>query len=302
MLVAYSGGLDSTALLRVAHQAWPTAVRAVHVNHGLQAHASAFEAHCQQHCTQHHIPLTVCKGQVVCKVGDSVEEQARLFRYQQLAEAAHRHHAQAVLLAQHADDQAETVCLALTRGAGLAGLAGMGAVSLKQGVVFGRPWLGVRQYELRALVQQHAWPFIDDPTNDDIRYTRNKIRRELLPKIEQLLPGSIIAITRSARHCAQADALLHQLAEEELAAVVNADEQPLLSRLQQLTPARLALVLRLWLKKTAGKTPSTAQLDELCKQIGAARTRGHHIHLKVVNGYVQREQAYLRYLPLAHLL
>lgn len=293
MLVAYSGGLDSTALLGMAHRVWPTATRAIHVNHGLQAPAATFEAHCQQWCIQNNIPLTVCKGHVVCKTGDSVEEQARLFRYQQLADAAHHHQAQAVLLAQHADDQAETVCLALTRGAGLAGLAGMGSVSVKHGVVFGRPWLGVRQRELRGLIKAHTWPFIDDPTNNDIRYTRNKIRRELLPKLEQLFPGSIAAMTRSARHCAQAEALLHQVAEEDLISVVNAEGHPLLRCLQQLTPARLALVLRLWLKKRAGKTPSTAQLDELCKQVGAARTRGHRIRLKVVDGYVHRENGYL---------
>jgi tRNA(Ile)-lysidine synthase len=293
LLIAYSGGLDSTALLNVAHGIWPTAVRAVHINHGLQAQASNFEAHCREWCAQKNIPFSVVKGIVVCEIGESVEEQARLFRYQELAVQAHQVYAQAVLLAQHADDQAETFLLALTRGAGLGGLSGMGAVSVKHGVVFGRPWLEIRQSLLREWVSHLGWPFIDDPSNSDTRYTRNKIRHELLPKVEQLFPSFVTASLRSARHCAQADVLLHELAQEDLGKLVNEDGHPLLRRLQGLTTARLALVLRLWLKKTAGRVPSTAQLDELSKQVFAARTRGHHIRLKVVDGYVVLENGYL---------
>lgn len=293
LLIAYSGGLDSTALLNVAHGLWPTAVRAVHINHGLQAQASNFEAHCREWCAQKNIPFSVAKGIVVCEIGESVEEQARLFRYQELAVQAHQVHAQAVLLAQHADDQAETFLLALTRGAGLGGLSGMGSISVKHGVVFGRPWLEIRQSLLREWVSHAGWPFIDDPSNSDTRYTRNKIRHELLPKIEDLFPSFVAASLRSARHCAQADVLLHELAQEDLSKLVNEDGCPLLCDLQGLTTARLALVLRLWLKKTAGRAPSTAQLDELSKQVFAARTRGHHIRLKVVDGYVVLENGYL---------
>lgn len=293
VLVAYSGGVDSTALLGMAQRLWPTAVRAVHVNHNLQTQAATFEAHCRHWCAEHAIPLTVCKGTVCCQSGDSTEEQARLFRYRQLADAAHQHHAQTVLLAHHADDQAETVLLALTRGAGLAGLAGMGTIGMKHGVVFGRPWLGVRQRDLKVWVQAQRWSYIDDPSNEDTRFTRNKIRHQMLPKIERLFPEIVTSLQRTARHCAQADALLHQLTVEDLATVLNADGYPLLLRLQQLSTSRLALVLRLWLKTAAGRTPSTAQLDELSKQVRAARTRGHHIRLKAVDGYVLRRHEHL---------
>jgi tRNA(Ile)-lysidine synthase len=295
LLIAYSGGLDSSALLGTAQLVWPGGVHAVHVNHGLQEQANAFEAHCTHWCAQHGIPLTVCRGTVPYQAGDSLEEQARLFRYRQLADVACQQHAQAVLLAQHADDQAETVFLALTRGAGVAGLAGMGWSTIKHDVLFGRPWLGVRQSVLRDTVQGAGWCFIDDPSNQDVRYTRNLIRHELLPHVEHVFPGIVQALTRCAQHCAQADALLQETASADLKTVINPEGWPILARLQRLPSARLAGALRLWLKKTAGRTPSTAQLNELLKQVSAARTRGHRIDLKVVDGKVQRKSECLMF-------
>ncbi len=293
LLVAFSGGLDSTALLHLAHRAWPGAVEAMHINHGLQAAASVFEAHCRGVCGQCGVPLLVQRVQVPLGPGDSLEEQARHARYRALAAVAQQRGASAVWLAQHADDQAETVLLALSRGAGVNGLAAMGERVVHQGVVFGRPWLGVRQSELRACVAQAGWPWVDDPSNAHTRFTRNRIRHDVMPALLQAFPAMAQTLARSARHCAQASELLAELAQQDLAQV---GAPPRMAALRSLSDARLANVLRHWLGQVAGRAPSTVQLDELVKQLRAASTRGHRIHLKVASGHVLRVGAMLEYV------
>lgn len=294
LAVAFSGGLDSTALLHVSHALFPGAVVALHVNHGLQPAAPDFEDHCAHVCADLGIPLLKQSVAISLQRGDSVEERARECRYQALAELAQRVNARAVWLAQHADDQVETFLLALSRGSGVAGLAGMGEHAIVRRVVFGRPWLSIRQDSLRDRVTECQWPYLDDPTNVDIRFTRNHIRHNVLPGLSGAFPSMKKAIMRSARHCAQASELLNDLAQQDM---VQLGWPPRLDALQALSPARQANALRCWLVSEAGRAPSTAQLDELRKQLTAATTRGHRICIKVADGTVVRSGAFLSYVP-----
>lgn len=294
LAVAYSGGLDSTVLLRVAHSLWPGAVVAIHINHGLQTAAPGFESHCAAACEQLGVALSVMRANIRLQPGDSLEEQARDARYALLGQAAGALGARVVWLAQHADDQAETIMLALSRGAGVSGLAGMGDLTVSGGLTFGRPLLALPQARLRALAQAQGWGFVDDPTNHDTRHTRNRIRRDVMPALSQAFPQMVATLSRSARHCAQADDLLVELARLDLQAV---GVPPALKPLQWLATARQGNALRCWLRDTTGRAPSTVQLNELIKQIAAATTRGHHIDIKVGNGRVVRHGNHLGYVP-----
>jgi tRNA(Ile)-lysidine synthase len=149
--VAYSGGADSTALLRAAVQCWPGQVSAVHVHHGLQAAADDFARHCQQVCEALSVPLSVLRVKARPADGQSPEDAARRARYPALAQAARQMGCTMVLLAQHGDDQAETVMLALGRGSGLPGLAAMPEHFERDGAAFGRPLL-----ELSARAQRRS--------------------------------------------------------------------------------------------------------------------------------------------------
>ena len=125
--IAFSGGADSTALLHAAAQAWPQRVQAIHVHHGLQPAAQAFASHCEKLCSDLGVPLHIRAVDARHAAGESPEDAARKARYRALAGAAAEAGAATVLLAQHADDQVETLLLALSRGAGLPGLAAMPA-------------------------------------------------------------------------------------------------------------------------------------------------------------------------------
>lgn len=290
--VALSGGADSVACLMSAHASWPGSVVALHVNHGLQAAATQFVAACEVLCTSFGVPLRVLTVAVPRTPRASVEAEAREVRYAALSAAAKDCRAQAVLLGQHADDQAETVLLALTRGAGVPGLAAMGDAAHKHGVVFGRPFLALRGRALRQWVQQTGVPFVEDPSNLDQRHSRNRIRHSVLPAMAAHFPSVVDSMGRSARHAAEAALLLNELAVSDLAAVGN---PPHIKGLRALSRARQANVLRHWLKACAGLAPSTAQLDELLNQVARCNTRGHAIAIRVSAGWVRRVGAALRY-------
>jgi tRNA(Ile)-lysidine synthase len=322
LAVAYSGGADSTALLLQCARQYPGQVQAIHIHHGLQAAADDFVAHCTAFCAALGVPLHVVHVQARGAPGDSPEDAARKARYSALvgkileinqavvqvssAQAAIK----TIVVAQHADDQIETLLLALSRGAGLPGLSAMPAQWERSGITLVRPWLQVPAHEILAwlaaqgLSARHPGSadfahtvgqgWIEDPTNTDQQFTRNRIRHTLLPALHTAFPQFRDTFARSARHAAQAQVLLAQLATEDIAATGN---PPCISALQNLTSERQANLLRHWLKTTHSVAPSAAQLDELQSQIAACTNRGKHIRIKVASGFVERAGEMIEYLP-----
>lgn len=293
--VALSGGADSTALLVACARRWPGQVRAVHIHHGLQAAADGFEAHCRALCLALGVPLAVRRVQAGHAPGQSPEDAARQARYAALAEAVHSEWPEVrdVALAQHADDQVETLLIALSRGAGLPGLASMPVHWQRQGLNWHRPCLAVPGAALREWLHSQGQSWVDDPSNDDEKFTRNRIRARVLPALAEALPAFRETFARSAAHAAQAQEVLNEVAAQDLAQV---GVPPRIQALQQLSRARQALVLRHWLRLHHATTPSTAQLNELLDQVAACITRGHRLHLKVGQGFVVRAGTCLSYL------
>ena len=302
--VGYSGGADSTALLLACAEKWPGQVVAVHVHHGLQAAADDFQHHCEAFCTQLQVPLVVIKVNARPVPGQSPEEAARAARYQAFGTLAlveynnvdinsiafEKQPIHNLALAQHADDQVETILLALSRGAGLAGLAAMPFQWHRDGICYHRPLLGVSAVSIRGWLAARQTGFIEDPTNADQSFTRNRIRARLLPALQDVFPQFRETFARSARHAAQAQEVLNEIAAQDLAEIQRtADGAPVIARLQLLARPRQANVLRFWLKSQFATVPSAAQLDELLDQVAACTTRGHGIHIKVGSGYAERQ-------------
>lgn len=303
LAVAYSGGADSTALLLACAQKWPGQVSAIHIHHGIQAAADDFVAHCTAFCKHIGVPLQVAHVNARHAAGESPEAAARTARYRAFQAIAVGNIAytaiKSIAIGQHADDQVETLLLALSRGAGLPGLSAMPAQWVREGISYYRPLLGVSAADIRAWLkaQSQLEPlksfqtsfktavFIEDPTNQDPQFTRNRIRARLLPALDVAFPQFRATFARSASHAAQAQTLLEEVAAQDLAQV---GQPPTLKALQQLSPARQVNVLRFWLKSTYQVSPSTVQMDALLHQIKACTTRGHQIHLKVGPGFVLR--------------
>lgn len=295
LAVALSGGADSVALLVACAEKWPGQVHAIHIHHGLQAAADDFEQHCVALCAQLNVPLIVQRVDARHASGESPEDAARKARYAAFKAAAQEGYAQAAIkniaIAQHADDQVETMLLALSRGAGLPGLAAMPARWERDGMTYYRPLLTVPGALLRDWLVTRGITWVEDPTNTDEQFTRNRIRARLLPALAQTFPQFRETFARSARHAAQAHGLLVEVAQQDQVVVGT---PPVIKSLQSLSQPRQANVLRYWLTLQQA-TPSAAQLDQLLLQIAACTTRGHQIHLKVATGHITRTGAVLNY-------
>jgi tRNA(Ile)-lysidine synthase len=326
MVIAYSGGADSTALLLMALEAAPGRVSAVHVHHGLQAAADDFALHCEAFCRERGVPLIVLRVNAHAAAGQSPEDAARKARYQAISEHVlklNQHVAgmeparvatelivnqSTVLLAQHADDQVETLLLALSRGAGVDGLAGMAAQFTRHGVQWARPFLSAEHFmgsqQIRAWLSgrglQAREPgsanvgqgWVEDPTNQSLDFTRNRIRAQLLPALAQVFPQYRETFARSARNMAQAGELLALSATDLIA---NVGQPPHIKALQSLPQESQTNYLRHWLKTQHHTMGSEAQMNELLSQIKACTTRGHSIRIKLGGGFVLREGDVLRY-------
>lgn len=296
LAVAYSGGADSTALLLACVQKWPGQVSAIHIHHGLQAAADAFEAHCRSTCQRLGAPLIVQKVDARHATGDSPEAAARLARYKAFDALALNNKGnidiRSIAIAQHADDQIETLLLALSRGAGLPGLSAMARTWQRAGVTYHRPLLDVSGADIRQWLAGQGVAFVIDPSNADERFTRNRIRAQLMPVLQHCFPHFRDTFARSSSHAAQAQALLVEVAAHDLQQV---GIPPKIRALQKLSSARLANVLRHWLQSCHERAPSAAQLAELMRQIAACQTRGHALHLKVADGFCERQGAYLHW-------
>jgi tRNA(Ile)-lysidine synthase len=310
LAIGYSGGADSTALLLACAQKWPGQVSAIHIHHGLQAAADDFAAHCESFCKRISVPLVIKKIDAKHEFGESPEAAARHARYSAFS-SVNKHLAGvfsaydainnvankrvenvSMVLAQHADDQVETLLLALSRGAGLPGLAAMPAAWQRDGIQYYRPLLQVSASEIRRWLAAQTQlgeggaPFVEDPTNTDESFTRNRIRAKLLPALDAAFPQFRDTFARSSSHAAQAQLLLNEVAVDDLLKTGN---PPKIKQLQQLSDARMVNALRFWLKTTHQTTPSTAQLSQLIDQIKVCTTRGHNIHIKVGRGFVERQ-------------
>lgn len=251
--VAFSGGLDSTALL---HAATCTGARvlALHVHHGLQPQADDWAAHCEQVAHEFGATFACTRLSGSPGRGDSIEAWARAGRHRALHDMAAAAGADLLLLAHHRRDQAETFLLQAMRGAGTAGLAGMPKAQWRDGICWARPWLDQPRDVIQAYAEQHGLRWIDDPSNADGRYARNRLRQTLWPAF----PAAEAGLAQAARWAQQAEALAAEVAAADLASLATPERLDL-AALAALSPARASNALRAWL---ARHTAAPASLVE----------------------------------------
>ena len=295
--VAYSGGADSSALLHICARLYPGQVSAIHIHHGLQAAAEDFVRHAQATCAALAVPLQIVRVDARHQSGQSPEDAARRARYAALIAAVQAMpeatRPKSIALAQHADDQVETLLIALSRGAGLPGLAAMPATWQRAGLSWHRPLLGLAGADLRNWLRAQGQTWVEDPSNSELRYTRNHIRHKLLPLLEEVFPQFRSTFTRSSAHAGQAQVLLQELAEQDLQTV---GQPPQIKALQTLSAERQSNVVRYWLQQAHRTQASQAQLNELLRQVAACTTRGHKINIKLGSGKIERRDSHLVFI------
>jgi len=269
LCVALSGGVDSVVALDVLAALRAELgfhLQAAHVHHGLSPAADAWQAFCEDHCRRLDLPLHVFRVEVARGDPHGLEAAARAARHAALAGVA----CDWLVLGHQRDDQAETVLFRLLRGAGVRGAAAMAAVERGAAGRAGRlrPLLEVGREEIVAYARARGLEWVEDASNADPEFTRNDLRHRILPAIEARFPGARATLARAARHFREASGLLDELAAGDALACAAAEggvwrREALL----ELSPARLANLLRREVSRRGALPPGTARLDEAMRQL-----------------------------------
>lgn len=267
--VAYSGGCDSHALLDALARLrpLPAALVAVHVQHGLHPEAEIWATHCQTQAAALDIPCQVLHLHLNPAPGASLEAVARAARYAALAEFVGT---DLLILAHHADDQAETLLLQLLRGAGPAGLAAMTMLEPWQAGWRARPWLHLPRSCLKTYAQTRQLQWVDDPSNQSLRFDRNYMRHVLLPLLTTRWPGAITTLNRAAGWQAETLELLTQMAAQDLAQLAPAAYSLCWTTLRTWPLARQKQLLRYWLHQLGLPLPDANRLSRISTEFLAA--------------------------------
>ncbi|MEQ5800853.1 tRNA lysidine(34) synthetase TilS [Halomonas sp. H10-9-1] len=268
--IALSAGLDSTLLLTLAADAcqrFPRPLRAIHVHHGLQAAADAFEAHCQALCRRLGVALTIERVSVDPSAGQGLEGAAREARYAAFARRVAP--GETLWLAQHRDDQAETLLLAALRGSGVRGLGGMPMERDWRRRRLQRPLLGISRASLEAEAARRGLAWTEDPSNAECDQDRNYLRHAILPRLGERWPHAAGSLARSAALCAEADGLLAELAGIDLEGLGGDPGRLSRDGLSRLSAARRRLLVRHCCGRLGLALPPARRLESLLAQLGA---------------------------------
>ena len=248
LLVGFSGGLDSTALLHALANtpgALEEGLRAIHVHHGLHADADAWAAHCQSICDGLGVPMVLARVLVNDSSGLGLEGAARAARYAAFETVLTA--GETLVLAHHRDDQAETVLLRLLRASGSTGLASMPALRPFALGALWRPWLALPREALLHYARSQGLRWIEDPSNTDETLNRNFLRARVLPLLASRWPQANAALARSAALLAEDAALIASETARHLAQVQGTEPHTLsVPMLMALAPGWRAHVLRAW--------------------------------------------------------
>ena len=241
LVLGLSGGLDSSVLLHLLRALAPRfgyRLGALHVHHALSPNADAWARHCRRACRALGVPLRIERVQVAARSRRGLEAAARDARQA----AMRRSRADAIVLAHHLDDQAETVLLQLLRGAGPRGASAMPAIGRLGDKQLLRPLLAVRREEILRYARRHALAWVEDESNTRESITRNYLRHRVAPLLAARFPRWRESLARAARHFAAA----------------QADERAL---------------LRAFLAQHGLRAPSEARLLEMLKQLASGSSR-----------------------------
>lgn len=243
-------------------------LRAIHIHHGISAHADSWVTHCQQVCDEWQVPLVVERVRLA-QGGAGLEGEARQARYQAFRENLQA--GEVLLTAQHLDDQSETLLLALKRGSGPAGLSAMPMNAAFADTRQIRPFLYDPREMLLAWAQKHALTWIEDESNQDDAYDRNFLRLRILPQLNARWPHFAEAVARSAALCGEQEMLLDELLADELSRLLSDYGALAIAPLMTMSAPKRAAILRRWLSLHNAQMPSRAMLGRLWQEVALAR-------------------------------
>jgi len=285
--IGYSGGVDSHVLLHAcaALPEFKAKITAVYIHHGLQFEADEWAIHCAKIAEKLGVAFLMQRVYAHPNSGESPEEAARNARYAAFKNLINEN--DVLLIAQHREDQLETVLLQLFRGSGLRGLAGM-----PEKTPFGdgellRPLLNISKETINIYAAEHQLNWIEDPSNQSTIYDRNFLRREIIPHLKQRWQSLDKTVARAATHCAEAQTVISNFAQTQFETVFNLLDNTLnILALQTYSPSEQRLIVRQWFDFLDLKMPSHNFVQRILNDVMAARVdsspilTGHGVNIR----------------------
>ncbi len=272
VVVAFSGGLDSSVLLHAIATSPGielSAVQAVHIDHGLHERSRDWSGQCAAFAAQLSIPFQAVGVQVTGVAEFGPEGAARRARYAALTTILRS--GDLLLTAHHADDQAETLLLRALRSAGLEGMAAMRPIRPLGVAQLGRPLLDTPRHEILGYAQRHQLQWIEDPSNADLRLDRNFLRHQVLPLLESRWPQARRALVDTARNLRAAESAARaELDRRVKSASGNAPDRIRIIDVQRYPDEEAATLIRHWLIGCNLPPPPPRVLDDLLTQLAQA--------------------------------
>lgn len=283
LALALSGGADSVVLLDILAQLRAGLhfhLSALYVNHQISPNAARWGEFCAGLCARLDVPFEAVAVDIGSRAGESLEALARAARYRVFSEQQ----ADFVVLAQHLDDQAETLLLQLLRGTGAKGLSAMGEFSdryvgaglpaisadSRASPLLLRPLLNVPRRLILDYAALHRLQWVEDESNADIAFDRNYLRHEVLPLLEQRFPAYRETFSRTSRNLAECALLLDDLARLDHAAAV-VDGRLRVDALRKLSAPRARNLMRHYLAWAGAPMPSAGRLENMLQQLRGSR-------------------------------
>ncbi|MBI4357519.1 MAG: tRNA lysidine(34) synthetase TilS [Gammaproteobacteria bacterium] len=272
--VAYSGGVDSHALLHAFSELQTRLgfkLQALHINHQLHREAHQWETHCRQICDELSVPLVVRRIEVKQQKGESLEEKARIIRLEVFKEFLVSP-MNFVATAHQEDDQAETLFSRIMRGCGVIGLSGMQPMSSMGAGVLLKPFLQLRRAELLNYAKETHLHWIEDSSNQDVRFDRNLLRHQIFPMLKKRWPGFYRPLLRLAKISEETYELLSEVAEQDLETVKGKVANTLaIKKLTMLSRCRQKNCVRFWIKALGVSPPSYKKLQQVLSEVLMAK-------------------------------
>ena len=282
LVVAYSGGVDSTVLLQAViayREQFDSPIHAVHVHHGLSDNADDWARHCELQCRLEDVEFHQYRVAVDTSNRKSLEAEARKVRYNALLEVCDQIDG-VLLLGQHAEDQLETVLLQLKRGAGPQGLAGMGEVQYRGDRLIMRPMLALEKAEIVAYAEEEMLQWVEDESNQQNSFDRNFLRNEIIPHLLERWPKLTKTVGRSAELCAEQSALVSDSAQRHFEECKHSDFRLDGQKLADLSLPWQAMVIRAWFRAQRQLSPSKAQTDQVLAMLKAKHDATPEVNFK----------------------
>ena len=267
MLLAFSGGADSVALLDMMQKEYPSApILLAHVNHGIRGEEAIRDrTFCQKVAKERGLEIAILDADIPAiakEKGQGLEEAAREVRYAFFADLMRERNIPILLTAHHADDHLETILFRIARGTGLAGLCGIAPMRPFYEGYLVRPLLGFTKQKILWYCKENDLSFVTDSTNTDTAYARNLIRAKVIPVLESLYADATHRAVRMGVELSEDDDYLKEVAGQLLVKNTTCEGVGIRA-LRDAHPAIRRRVLQMWFEEARGASLESVHLQAL---------------------------------------